>query len=106
MAARRAVGVSEACPEGDMGEAAMKGAGLVDVPSMFICGSKDMALPRDRDYALRTSECVTGNYTCLRESCGHNLMTIGVANGYTTRRTLNRVYGGMANHVHNFDGSH
>lgn len=103
LAVRRAVDLSGVYPEDDEGEGAKMDAGLVDVPSMFICGSKDMALLCDRDYALRTSEYVTGNYTYLRESCGHNLMTTGIANGCTTRRALDRVFDGITSHIFAFD---
>ena len=50
-------------------------SGVVSVPSLYICGSKDSSILCNHDYALRTEEYIAEGfkYTYLEVDCGHDL---------------------------------
>ena len=50
-------------------------SGVVSVPSLYICGSKDSSILCNHDYALRTEDYIAEGlkYTYLEVNCGHDL---------------------------------
>jgi len=46
-------------------------AGNINVPTLYVCGSKDTALLCGADWALKTEDCCKAGYQYLEVECGH-----------------------------------
>jgi hypothetical protein len=99
MGVRAAIPLDEVYGDNDEGETGTP-LGTVGIPTLFVCGSRDSYLLCENEYALRTSDFVTGQYSYLSEPCGHNLMTVGVvSDGCLTQAALDRVFANITNQI-------
>lgn len=57
------------------GTAATNPIGNVQIPSLFVCGSKDTAILCNEPYAKRTADFCKAGYEYMEADCGHGLLS-------------------------------
>ena len=54
-----------------------KKTGMIDVPTLFVCGKNDEYILCNNEYALNTKNYITSDYRHLVVDCGHDLTSCG-----------------------------